>query len=198
MQIWPGHPRVRRVGEFLAGEPTLDSAMGAVRGIFTRREADALVRHFVADVEASSSPRESATIGKPRDLRDAVSAHEISHYMRNQLLRDSDVSSMAWGLELRVPFVDRPLLQTLARVPAERRLRPHKAMLLEAVPEIPEWIAHAPKRGFTLPFEQWLREDWRDLFTETTRPVGGVHANTWYQRWSLFVFQRWMESHAGL
>ena len=26
--------------------------------------------------------------------------------MRNQLLRDSDVMSMAWGLELRVPLVD--------------------------------------------------------------------------------------------
>jgi asparagine synthase (glutamine-hydrolysing) len=194
MQIWPGHPGVQRVGEFLAGESTLDSAMGAIRGIFTHREADALVRHFIADVEASLSRRESAAGRTPHDLRDAVSAHELTHYMRNQLLCDSDVASMAWGLELRVPFVDRQLLEVVARIPAGRRLRPHKAMLLEAVPEVPEWIAQAPKRGFALPFEQWLREDWRDLFAETTGPVGGVHAKTWYQRWSLFVFQRWMDS----
>ncbi len=112
--------------------------------------------------------------------------------MRNQLLRDSDVTSMAWSLELRVPFVDGRLLETLARIPAERRLRPRKAMLLEAVPEIPEWIARAPKRGFTLPFEQWLREDWRDLFAATTQPIAGVRASTWYQRWSLFAFQHWL------
>mgnify|MGYP003406866408 CR=1 FL=1 len=32
---------------------------------------------------------------------------EISRYTRNQLLRDSDVMSMFWGLQLRVPLVDR-------------------------------------------------------------------------------------------
>ena len=34
-------------------------------------------------------------------------------YMRNQLLRDTDWSSMAHGLEVRVPFVDMSLLERL-------------------------------------------------------------------------------------
>ena len=33
--------------------------------------------------------------------------------MRNQLLRDTDWSSMAHGLEVRVPFVDANLLERL-------------------------------------------------------------------------------------
>ncbi len=41
---------------------------------------------------------------------DQFSACETLGYMKNQLLRDSDVMSMRWGLELRVPFVDRALI----------------------------------------------------------------------------------------
>ncbi len=190
---WPGHPRMRRLGDYLTGDPTLDAAMGAIRGIFSRAEANALVKHFIPDAAMPSPLDISPAQDISADPRDAVSAHELSHYMRNQLLRDSDVASMAWGLELRVPFVDSRLIETLARIPAERRLRPQKAMLVEAVPEIPEWIANAPKRGFTLPFEQWLREDWSDLFAEASQSPAGVRANHWYQRWTLFVFQHWLE-----
>ena len=127
------------------------------------------------------------------DMLDAVSAHELSHYMRNQLLRDSDVASMAWGLELRVPLVDRALLEVLARIPAERRLRPGKAMLVEAVPEIPAWVTQGAKRGFSFPFEKWFRNDWHELLAETLKPIAGVRPVSWYQRWSLFVFRCWLE-----
>ena len=57
------------------------------------------------------------------DERDQVSALELSLYMRNQLLKDSDVMSMAHGLELRVPLVDKTLFERIARVPANQRLR---------------------------------------------------------------------------
>ena len=110
--------------------------------------------------------------------------------MRNQLLRDSDVMSMAWGLELRVPFVDRELLENLAGVPASLRLRAGKKMLLEAVPEVPEWVSNRPKRGFLFPFEQWLGGDWKELFEGAVKR-SPVRAQTWYQKWSLFVFERW-------
>jgi len=194
LRAWPGHPRVSRLGEFLAGNPTVNTAMGAIRGIFSQRDSQALVRHFIPGAELSHPFAQDSAPAQAGNLGDAVSAHEISHYMRNQLLRDSDVTSMAWSVELRVPFVDGRLLETLARIPADRRLRPRKAMLLEAIPEIPDWIARAPKRGFTLPFERWLREDWRDLLGTTSRPIAGVRLSTWYQRWSLFVFQHWLRA----
>ena len=194
LQTWPGHPRIRRLGEFLARDVTVDSAMSAMRGIFTQAETDALVRHFVPDAESMQPMNPTFGELSPHSLPDAVSAHELTHYMRNQLLRDSDVASMAWSLELRVPLVDRQLLSIVARVPADRRLRPGKAMLREAVPEIPPWIAHAGKRGFTLPLEQWLREDWHDLFGESANEIAGVQPRTWYQHWCLFVFRNWMEN----
>ena len=48
---------------------------------------------------------DEATAGiRSKHLR--VSALEMTCYMRNQLLRDSDWSGMAHSLEIRVPFVD--------------------------------------------------------------------------------------------
>jgi len=123
---------------------------------------------------------------------DTVSRLELTHYMRNQLLRDSDVMSMAHGLELRVPFLDRPLLDTVARIPAANRLRPGKQLLLEAVPEIPEWIAHQPKRGFLFPFEQWLGTEWRETFTALDQR-SPVPLQTWYRKWAFFALERWTE-----
>ena len=42
-----------------------------------------------------------------------IAALESCWYMRNQLLRDTDWSSMAHGLEVRVPFVDATLLERI-------------------------------------------------------------------------------------
>jgi asparagine synthase (glutamine-hydrolysing) len=112
--------------------------------------------------------------------------------MRNQLLRDSDVMSMAWGLELRVPFVDRVLVDALERIPASVRLAPGKQLLLDAVPEIPPWIAQQPKRGFSFPFEHWIQDEWGDVF----RRIEGrspVPLKTWYQRWSLLALESFLE-----
>jgi asparagine synthase (glutamine-hydrolysing) len=114
----------------------------------------------------------------------------MSRYMRNQLLRDSDVMSMAHGLELRVPLVDRDLFQSLRRVAPEIRFRPGKRLILEAVPEIPEAIARAPKRGFRFPFQKWLSAEFGQDINQTACALP-VPAREWYQRWSVFMFCRW-------
>jgi asparagine synthase (glutamine-hydrolysing) len=120
----------------------------------------------------------------PPDAMDAVSFLELSRYMRNQLLRDSDVFSMAHGLELRVPFVDIRLFRTLATVPAAVRLRHGKKLLIEAVPEIPLWVRDQAKRGFRFPFQEWMHEDFADILASVERRTT-VPLVTWYRRWAL-------------
>jgi asparagine synthase (glutamine-hydrolysing) len=112
--------------------------------------------------------------------------------MCNQLLRDSDVMSMAWGLELRVPFVDRKLVDQLASIPAALRLAPGKRLLLDAVPEIPEWVANRPKRGFAFPFERWIADDWQDEFRRIEQR-SPVRLDNWYRRWCLFTLEDFLE-----
>src|SRR5262249_4606080 len=55
----------------------------------------------------------------------AISYAEASFYMRNQLLRDSDIFSSANSIELRVPFLDRELLQVAWGLPD----RHHRSLL---------------------------------------------------------------------
>ena len=103
---------------------------------------------------------------------------------------DSAVMSMAHGLELRVPFLDLPLLAAVARVPAALRLRGGKRFLPQAVPEVPDWIASQPKQGFMFPFDQWLGTEWREVFGALDRTCP-VSTQTWYRKWAVFVFERW-------
>ena len=100
-----------------------------------------------------------------RDAMAELSWGEISHYMRDTLLRDSDVMSMAHSLELRVPFLDTPLVARVLAYPARvkfKAARP-KDLLLRATQDLlPEEIWDRPKMGFTLPMRMWMLGPLRD------------------------------------
>lgn len=186
-------PRLRRLGDVLTQPPDLANTYTMFRGIFTHAEAEALVRSYVPGPPGQlCQPGESTGASDPTP-RDAISRLELTRYMRNQPLRDSDTMSMAWGLELRVPFLDGPLVDTLSSIPASVRLQPRKRFLLEAVPEVPEWVAAQPKRGFMFPFERWLGDEWREMFAAVERD-SPVPAETWYRKWCLFAVRRWIDN----
>lgn len=188
--------RWQRLGNLIHGPANLGSAYRAFRGVFSPRQARRLAAHFSGASEASlERVGENDHSNIPKHPGDGISYLELSRYMRNQLLRDSDVMSMAHGLELRVPLVDRNLFETLATVAPAIRLA-GKRLLLEAVPEIPVAIARAPKRGFRFPYHKWLASGLGDLFRASTISLP-VDANEWYQRWSIFMFCRWHERLIG-
>jgi asparagine synthase (glutamine-hydrolysing) len=100
-----------------------------------------------------------------RDAMAELSWGEISHYMRDTLLRDSDAMSMAHSLELRVPFLDTPLVTRVLCYPARVKFNPNrpKDLLLRATQDlIPEEIWNRPKMGFTLPMRAWMLGPLRD------------------------------------
>lgn len=116
-----------------------------------------------------------------------VATLETAVYMRNQLLRDVDWASMAHSLEVRVPLVDHPLLETsgphiLAIAAAGQRGKE----LLAAAPArpLPEEIIHRPKTGFSTPVSEWVREalhprlnklgDQQPARTSATRELAGL------------------------
>jgi asparagine synthase (glutamine-hydrolysing) len=89
---------------------------------------------------------------------------ETRGFLRGQLLRDIDAMSMAHGLEVRVPFVDHELQQAVwPALGHHRRLLKGKRLLHESLAQpLPADVIKRPKRGFTLPFERWMRHDLRD------------------------------------
>jgi len=104
-------------------------------------------------------------------------------YMGSQLLRDSDVMSMASSLELRTPLVDVEVVNFSRTCRDDYKLRPDgggdgrytssgaKRVLIDAMRDVlPADIDKRPKRGFALPLEQWLRTDLKSLMIETCDP----------------------------
>jgi asparagine synthase (glutamine-hydrolysing) len=94
------------------------------------------------------------------DAINQVSLFELSAYMRNMLLRDADVFSMAHGLELRVPLLDHRLVEQTVQMPGVlKRPDPRpKPLLLDAVgSRLPPVVHRHPKQGFTFPWAAWLR-----------------------------------------
>jgi len=139
--------------------------------------------------------------------------------MLNTLLRDSDAMSMAHGLEVRVPLIDHRLAQKLLALPGSWKLDSHtpKPLLVGALDgALPDQIVHRRKRGFTFPFEHWLRDELRsEVETALDRIRHGPLASildsqgvsqiwqdfqqgktSWSRPWSLYVLQRWCELHS--
>ncbi len=104
------------------------------------------------------------------DAFQVISAWELRTYMPDVLLRDSDVFSMAHSLELRVPLVDRVLLEWLWPQPAHFKYDPRypKKALADAVADlVPAAIRNRRKQGFSLPFARWMLGELRPFLEET-------------------------------
>lgn len=125
----------------------------------------------------------------PADARDgaaAIGLLESTHYLRNQLLRDSDWASMGHSLELRTPLVDAALLATLGPYVSGFADGAGKVMLARSPGNpLPETIINRPKSGFSLPMAQWLSEatDRPDL------PLPSAPGTPWARRWAMTVIK---------
>jgi asparagine synthase (glutamine-hydrolysing) len=183
-----GDPRWRRLADLVAQPPGLTAAYATYRGIFSRAEAAALCQHY-----AVNAPADDALEPEPADptVADRVCRLELSRYLKNQLLRDSDVMSMACGVELRTPFLDHVLVEAICRIHASHRLRAGKRLLVESVSSLPDGIAFRRKRCFQFPFDSWANGEWRQTFAGLER-VGMVSTVTWYRKWCVMVLQHWL------
>ena len=84
---------------------------------------------------------------------------ETNMYMQNQLLRDADVMSMAHGIEIRVPFLDKEFITLCMQVAsvAKYTVGHPKQLLIDSFKKaLPAEIWNRPKMGFTFPFAEWL------------------------------------------
>jgi asparagine synthase (glutamine-hydrolysing) len=174
-QLRRGDTRRRKLADFLefGTDPARLSALQ--RRVFDEPARLALLEPDVRRLAAGEGPLHPELGNLGRELAgagafDLVSAWELRTYMADVLLRDSDVMSMAHSLELRVPFIDRPLVAWLRRQPAEFRDTPQhpKTALATALADLlPPGMAARPKQGFTLPFPIWMRGELRPFLEET-------------------------------
>jgi asparagine synthase (glutamine-hydrolysing) len=102
------------------------------------------------------------------DPVNAYSLFELSLYVSDMLLRDADQMSMVHPVEIRVPFLDHRLVETIAALPGDLKVQRlgstlKKRLLVDALPAyLPTDVTRRRKMGFVLPWELWLRNQLRE------------------------------------
>jgi asparagine synthase (glutamine-hydrolysing) len=171
--------RARKLSDFLLNARDAHELGALNRRVFSESRRLSLLAPDVVSGLGGLSPLHPklealrADVGMD-ELYSLVSAWEMRTYMADVLLRDSDVMSMRHSLELRVPFVDRPLIEWFWQQPARLKddKRHPKSILAEACADVlPPGIRNRKKRGFTLPFPIWMRKDLRPFIEDTFSPA---------------------------
>lgn len=146
------------------------------------------------------------------ELLNKILFADINTYLCDDLLLMADRMSMLNSLELRVPFCDHRVVEFVASVPAELRLKGMtlKYLLRRLMSKyLPKEIVNQKKMGFMIPIARWLRDElknnvekfikkkeYSDYFQyEFIERMWSEHIsgkrNFSDQLWSLLVFDAW-------
>ena len=144
---------------------------------------------------------------------------EVRSTLPDELLMYADKLSMAHGLELRVPFVDKEIVEYVERLPANLKVRNgcgkwlHRQVCKSVVPNV---ILKRPKRGFaTNVVDGWFRSSIEGRLSQTLLDSGAqmyryLRANAVRELFaqhtsgrcdnhkilfSLVVFEEWLRAH---
>ena len=158
-----------KLADVVEADGTMASLWPVTRQLFSERERRALLPESAwssPDRDPYSRLLASASAEAPQaGTWSLVSYAEARAYMHDVLLRDTDQMSMAHALEVRVPFLDHRLVELVVGLPGAITGRGAPKSLLTdslALP-LPADVVQAPKRGFTLPFDAWMRGALRPL-----------------------------------
>jgi asparagine synthase (glutamine-hydrolysing) len=129
--------------------------------IFTPSEQRALCGSEAAEPAANTESLFKRASEMELDGVQKLQYVDFHTMLLDNLLMKADKLSMAHGLEVRVPFLDRRLVELGLALPgrAKAGLRRNKALLREVLrTELPAAITNRPKRGFEIPVDAWFRD----------------------------------------
>jgi asparagine synthase (glutamine-hydrolysing) len=138
---------------------------------------------------------------------------DINTWLPGDILVKADRMTMAHGLELRSPFLDREVMTVASRLSREEKTAggTTKFALREAMGEVlPQAVTERAKLGFPVPVGQWLAGEWFGYADELLREAqtdrwidreaalallrryrAGEPDVSWRQLWALLVFSIW-------
>jgi asparagine synthase (glutamine-hydrolysing) len=144
---------------------------------------------------------------------------DMKLYMESDILVKVDRASMANSLEVRVPLLNKVMMDYVNTLPFDLKLKgfTRKYIFRQAMRgKLPDEIIDRPKKGFGMPIAKWLRGELKGLMMEMLsdnrlRESGvfepayvarlvddhlAMRSDNRKQLWSLLVFQMWYERYA--
>lgn len=145
---------------------------------------------------------------------------DLNLWLPGDILLKADKMSMAHSLELRVPYLDRVVMEEAGRIPTKYKIDGvnTKSVLRAASNKtLPDEWANRPKKGFPVPIRNWLREEKyynivKEAFTSDTAAeyfhtdkivaLLDDHregkANNGRKIWTLYTFLTWHKQFFGV
>jgi asparagine synthase (glutamine-hydrolysing) len=225
-------PFLKWVSRFISDFPRqseVSARLQQLAGFVTFRNPNELYNSFLASSSASgiirdtsSFPRRSfddgalAAILDQRTFAEYMMLMDTTSYLPNDILVKTDRSTMSFGLESRVPFLDTRLFDFAWCLPLNFKIRNGQSKwILKQVlhRHLPKNLVDRPKMGFTVPIGAWLRgplKEWASDLLSAERlerqgllNAGRVQTILWEHQkekrswdkvlWSILMFQSWLD-----
>ena len=155
-------PHKHGINYLIRGSKDLDERFIGNAYIFSEKERKDIlsIKTNAPDAMAITKP----FYDKVRDQDQVTQMQYIDQHlwMTGDILLKADKMSMAHSLELRVPFLDRKVMELAEQIPVKDRVTETEtkyAMRLAALQACPPQTAKKKKLGFPVPIRVWLKED---------------------------------------
>ncbi len=130
--------------------------------IFSKKERNHLLKVAKSAADPSAICKKYYDEVKDYDTVTKMQYLDLHMWLVGDILLKADKTSMANSLELRVPFLDKKVLELAERIPMKHRVNTKTSKLalrLAAEKTLPERTARKDKLGFPVPIRVWLKED---------------------------------------
>ncbi|RMO67375.1 asparagine synthase (glutamine-hydrolyzing) [Pseudomonas syringae group genomosp. 3] len=147
------------------------------------------------------------------DYLSVAMQYDFNHWMREAQLVKIDIASMANSLEVRVPFLDKLIIQYATSLPGNLKIHLGKEKyLLNCLAKryLPDYIINRKKQELAVPLEQWMVASMRQKVMGTLTSdralsrgyfdpdkmrefVGGFDGKQSYPLWTMYILEKWHE-----
>ena len=146
------------------------------------------------------------------DLSEQMQLMDINNYFPDDILTKVDRASMSCGLEVRVPYLEKNLVEFMWSINSKEK---NSKKILKSIlyKYVSKKLMERPKMGFSVPLEKWLKsslKDWAsDLLQKKELENNNINSriviekwkehlsgkrNWQYQLWPVLIYQSWKKS----
>lgn len=210
-----------KIRRFLSGRGVpLEARHHRWLGSFTDEEKAPLLSDWVAPMvrDSYADAYRHAQECDAKKLLNRIMYDDIKLYLEGDILFKVDRASMAASLEVRVPFLNREVVDFASNLPLELKLRglTGKFLLKRAMADrLPKDVISRSKKGFNMPVAHWLLGELKPMLIDYLSP-DRIRRQGYFnpqavdtllqdhlskrrdnrkQLWTMLVFQLWAERY---